>query len=325
MTIPGVGDSASKTSAAPVPFSTIFAAASRSVCDGPTVSDTSDIPSLTCICVLLSHAFEISADRMQEYPNRRPEQRRFRGAPTYRLRPASAVCAAASKLIRPLLALSPSRRADRGRIGLRHDERRYRARARPLHSEMRHLPRAGAGRNDGPDRPQPRRRLRRRPGNRARTARRSKASSRPRSSRRGPSPATRRSRCRPTSSPARTSTTSPPTSACTPGCPAPRRPRCPAAPAPRSSPTKAAAGATLSPRQKPAARPARTSTKSCPAEHSPTRSKRTIVDPNKEIAKGYPPNVMPPNFEQTLSPKELEDLVQYLFENTPAGKGSKGG
>ena len=39
VTIPGVGDSSSMTSAAPVPFSTIFAAASRSVCDGPTVSD----------------------------------------------------------------------------------------------------------------------------------------------------------------------------------------------------------------------------------------------------------------------------------------------
>jgi mono/diheme cytochrome c family protein len=46
-----------------------------------------------------------------------------------------------------------------------------------------------------------------------------------------------------------------------------------------------------------------------------------IADPNKEIAKGYPPNVMPENYEQTLSAKELEDLVQYLFEET-GGKGS---
>jgi mono/diheme cytochrome c family protein len=49
----------------------------------------------------------------------------------------------------------------------------------------------------------------------------------------------------------------------------------------------------------------------------------SIVDPNAEIAKGYPPNVMPANFEQTLSPKELEDLVEYLLESTSGGKGSK--
>ena len=41
------------------------------------------------------------------------------------------------------------------------------------------------------------------------------------------------------------------------------------------------------------------------------------------IAKGYPANVMPANFAQTLTPKELEDLVQYLLEST--GSGGKGG
>jgi len=53
-----------------------------------------------------------------------------------------------------------------------------------------------------------------------------------------------------------------------------------------------------------------------------------IVDPNKEIAKGYPANVMPSNFEQTIPSKELEQLVEYLVENTSGGKGgskSKGG
>ena len=51
-----------------------------------------------------------------------------------------------------------------------------------------------------------------------------------------------------------------------------------------------------------------------------------IVDPNAEIAKGYPPNVMPQNYEQTLSPKEVEDLVKYLLENAGGGSGgnSKG-
>jgi mono/diheme cytochrome c family protein len=51
--------------------------------------------------------------------------------------------------------------------------------------------------------------------------------------------------------------------------------------------------------------------------------KEDIVDPNKEIAKGYPPNVMPSNFEQSLSSKDLEDLVEYLIESTSGG--GKGG
>jgi mono/diheme cytochrome c family protein len=50
----------------------------------------------------------------------------------------------------------------------------------------------------------------------------------------------------------------------------------------------------------------------------------SVVDPNKVIAKGYPPNVMPPNFEQLLTPKEIEDLVKYLSESTAGGKGGAG-
>lgn len=46
-----------------------------------------------------------------------------------------------------------------------------------------------------------------------------------------------------------------------------------------------------------------------------------IVNPNAEVVKGFPPNVMPQNYGETLSKKELEDLVKYLVENTPAGKG----
>jgi mono/diheme cytochrome c family protein len=49
-----------------------------------------------------------------------------------------------------------------------------------------------------------------------------------------------------------------------------------------------------------------------------------IVDPNAEIVKGYPPNVMPQNYEQVLSPKELEDLVKYLLENAGGAGSSKG-
>ena len=55
---------------------------------------------------------------------------------------------------------------------------------------------------------------------------------------------------------------------------------------------------------------------------SPAMVHESIVDPNKEIAKGYPENVMPATFEQTIAPKELEQLVEYLIENTPGGKGS---
>ena len=36
------------------------------------------------------------------------------------------------------------------------------------------------------------------------------------------------------------------------------------------------------------------------------------MDPNKQIAKGYPPSVMPQDFGQKLSPKQLDDLVAFL-------------
>ncbi len=47
--------------------------------------------------------------------------------------------------------------------------------------------------------------------------------------------------------------------------------------------------------------------------------KESIVDPNAHIAKGYPANVMPANFAQTISAKEIEQLVEYLLENTAKG------
>jgi mono/diheme cytochrome c family protein len=47
-----------------------------------------------------------------------------------------------------------------------------------------------------------------------------------------------------------------------------------------------------------------------------------VKDPNAEIAKGYSANVMPQNYEQLLSSKEIEDLVEFLLEN--AGGSSKG-
>jgi len=40
--------------------------------------------------------------------------------------------------------------------------------------------------------------------------------------------------------------------------------------------------------------------------------KQSIVDPDKVIAPGYQPGVMPPNFGQTLSPKEIDALVAFV-------------
>src|SRR6201999_1794324 len=44
----------------------------------------------------------------------------------------------------------------------------------------------------------------------------------------------------------------------------------------------------------------------------------SIVDPDAKIAQGYPPNVMPSNFKETIQPEEIKELVEYLAEN--AGK-----
>jgi cytochrome c oxidase subunit 2 len=44
--------------------------------------------------------------------------------------------------------------------------------------------------------------------------------------------------------------------------------------------------------------------------------KESIVDPNKEIAKGFPADVMPPNFGQIIKPAEIDALVAYLAKVT---------
>ena len=46
--------------------------------------------------------------------------------------------------------------------------------------------------------------------------------------------------------------------------------------------------------------------------------RESVVDPNKEIAKGYPPNVMPQDFGQKLSAKEIDDLVAFLTTKPPS-------
>jgi cytochrome c551/c552 len=44
-----------------------------------------------------------------------------------------------------------------------------------------------------------------------------------------------------------------------------------------------------------------------------------IVEPNSEIAEGFTAGVMPQSYGQSLSQGELEQLVQFLIENSPAG------
>lgn len=43
-----------------------------------------------------------------------------------------------------------------------------------------------------------------------------------------------------------------------------------------------------------------------------------IVNPNTEVVEGYPPNLMPQNFGQTLSKEEVHQLAEYLVATTPA-------
>jgi mono/diheme cytochrome c family protein len=43
-----------------------------------------------------------------------------------------------------------------------------------------------------------------------------------------------------------------------------------------------------------------------------------IVEPNSELAEGYPPNVMPKTYGQTLAKSEVHELAEYLVASTPA-------
>jgi mono/diheme cytochrome c family protein len=44
--------------------------------------------------------------------------------------------------------------------------------------------------------------------------------------------------------------------------------------------------------------------------------KMSIVDPNAEIANGYPPDVMPQDFGTRLSTEDIDAVVQYLVDST---------
>jgi mono/diheme cytochrome c family protein len=58
---------------------------------------------------------------------------------------------------------------------------------------------------------------------------------------------------------------------------------------------------------------------------SPQQVSQSITDPNAQITPGYQPNVMPSNFGDTLSPKELNQLVAYLLQSVAGGGGGGGG
>jgi mono/diheme cytochrome c family protein len=47
----------------------------------------------------------------------------------------------------------------------------------------------------------------------------------------------------------------------------------------------------------------------------------SIVDPEAEVAEGFPAGVMPPNFGALLSEEELADVVEFIYVSTPAGEG----
>jgi mono/diheme cytochrome c family protein len=49
-----------------------------------------------------------------------------------------------------------------------------------------------------------------------------------------------------------------------------------------------------------------------------------IVDPNSQITQGFQPDVMPQDFDTSLTPEDLEGLVDYLVQNA-GGRGGGGG
>ena len=53
--------------------------------------------------------------------------------------------------------------------------------------------------------------------------------------------------------------------------------------------------------------------KAIPMLKTPGAVKTAIVDPEKTIAKGFPPDVMPKDFGQTITPTDLDDLVNFLL------------
>jgi mono/diheme cytochrome c family protein len=55
---------------------------------------------------------------------------------------------------------------------------------------------------------------------------------------------------------------------------------------------------------------------------TPAQIMQSIVNPNAKITPGFPPNVMPQNFGQTISAKDLKLLIKFLTSSV--GKGASG-
>lgn len=51
----------------------------------------------------------------------------------------------------------------------------------------------------------------------------------------------------------------------------------------------------------------------------------SIIDPNAIISQGYPPDVMPQNYSESIPSGDLDQLVDYLLESTGGGAGGSGG
>ena len=54
----------------------------------------------------------------------------------------------------------------------------------------------------------------------------------------------------------------------------------------------------------------------CSIRESADFIKTSIIDPAAEVAEGYPPDVMPTNFGDVMTPDQIDSLVGYLVEST---------
>ena len=58
---------------------------------------------------------------------------------------------------------------------------------------------------------------------------------------------------------------------------------------------------------------------------SPMQISEDITTPDAQIAPGFPPGVMPQNYGTTLTPPQLQQLVQFLTQAVGGGGGAGGG
>ena len=154
---------------------------------------------------------------------------------------------------------------------------------------------------------------------RARTAKRSKASSRPRSSTRARATTTPPSRCRPTSSSGQDLEDVAAYVGKYAGVPGAAPPKVPGGPGAQVFANNGCGGCHTLAAAESGGAPAPTSTKSCRGQ-SAAMIEESIVDPNAKIAKGYPANVMPQNFGETLSTERTRRPGPVPAEEHAAGK-----